>query len=107
MRWRIWCCWASSASLEASASVKDSRYPLMLYMFSNGNVYYQNLLGSGNSPGSNYDTLVTASGNSNPWSATSKSNLLLWNQDVSELLDEGDKDKVLVISWYKDIGGMV
>ena len=99
--------WATSSSLETSASVKDSRYPLMIYRFDNGNVYYQNILGSGNSPGSKYDVLVTNSGNSNPWSATSKSNLLLWNQDVAELLSDGDKDKILVLSWYKDIGGMV
>lgn len=99
--------WATSSSLEQSASVKDSRYPLMIYRFDNGNVYYQNILGSGNSPGSKYDVLVTNSGNSNPWSATSKSNLLLWNQDVVELLSDGDKDKILVLSWYKDIGGMV
>lgn len=79
----------------------------MIYRFDNGNVYYQNILGTGNSPGSKYDVLVTNSGDSNPWSATSKSNLLLWNQDVAELLSDGDKDKILVLSWYKDIGGMV
>ena len=78
----------------------------MLYRFDNGNVYYQNILGTGNSTSTGYDTLVSAATN-NPWSAVSIADMKLWHEDVSELLNDGDKGKVLVVSWYDTIGGLV
>lgn len=99
-------CWATSSNLENTATIKDSRYPVMLYRFDNGNVYYQNILGTGNSTSTGYDTLVSAA-TKNPWSAVSIADMKLWHEDVSELLNDGDKDKVLVVSWYDNIGGLV
>ena len=93
--------WAFSTDLNTHATVKDTRYPLMCYQFdSQGNVYYQNILGTGNSSTRDYDMLTTAAASKNPWGATSMSNLVDWHEAVGNLLQDGDKGKALVISWY-------
>lgn len=97
--------WGYSDELNAKATIKDSKYPVMLInTWENGTpkITYQNILGTGNSPGNQYNTTAEGAGNSVPYGVTTLANIKTWNEKVKEQLNEGDKGKALVISWFKE-----
>jgi len=91
--------YAKSTTLDDTATINQTNYPVMLYSKDGTNVNYMNILANGNSPTNRYNVSVTASGNYNPYGTTSISNMVSWINTVSSELASGDGNNMLVISW--------
>lgn len=92
--------YAYSTDLNTTAIVKDDYYPVMLYNKNGSNVDYMNISAGGNNLTNRYNTRISEAENYNPFKTTSISNIVSWNSSINDLLDDGDKGNMLVISYY-------
>lgn len=92
--------YAYSTDLNTTAIVKDDYYPVMLYNKNGSNVDYMNISAGGNNLTNRYNTRISEAENYNPFKTTSISNMVSWNSSINDLLDDGDKGNMLVISYY-------
>ena len=61
---------------------------------------YMNISAGGNNLTNRYNTRISEAENYNPFKTTSISNMVSWNSSINDLLDDGDKGNMLVISYY-------
>lgn len=92
--------YAYDSTLDNIAALADDYYPLMLYNKEGSNIDYMNILSRGNSLTNRYNTLVSDATNYNPYGRTTITNILSWNNSISNYLQAGDKGTMLVISYY-------
>lgn len=99
--------YAYDSSLNNTAYFSQTHYPVMLYSVDGNNVSLMNILANGNSPSNRYNVSISNSGNYNPYSSKNVTTLVNSITAASNSISGGDKNKMLVISWYTkdELGG--
>ena len=71
----------------------------MLYSQDGTNVEYMNILGQGNSVTNRYNIMSSQALDYNPFGNCSISDMVSWNTSITNYLQGGDKNNMLVISY--------